>query len=115
MKPQPQLWKHAWQAVLACLALSACAAPPSPAQRAEEAACLAQANAVYDQSTLDLRARTAQNGLRYGAMPTQVFDGQVMGAEHVRQSQIQDCEQTGNNNGQAVPRDVPTVAPRIIN
>jgi hypothetical protein len=108
--------KHFLLAATACLGLTACAAAPeSAAQRSEDAACTAQANAQYDQSTLDLQGRTTQNGLRYGAMPTLVFNGQTMGAEHVRDSQIQNCEKTGNNNGQPVVNGAPVVAPHIIN
>ena len=116
MKPGSYDMKHILLAATACLGLTACAAAPeSPAQQAEDAACTTQANTQYDQSTLDLAGRTAQNGLRYGAMPTHAFDGQIMGAEHARDSQIQDCEKTGNNNGQPVVNGVPVVAPHIIN
>ena len=116
MKPGPHTMKHFLLAAIACLGLSACAATPeSQAQQAEDAACTAQANAQYDQSTLDLQGRTAQNGLRYGAMPTLAFNGQIMGSEHVRESQIQNCEKTGNNNGHPVVNGVPVVAPHIIN
>jgi hypothetical protein len=102
-------------AALSCLALSACAAPPlSPAQQAENAACAAQAGTQYQQNTIDQEGHTAQNGLRYGATPTHVFDAETMGAQHAYDSQVQTCEDTGTNNGQPVVNGVPVVAPHII-
>ncbi len=108
--------KHVLLAAAACLGLAACAAAPeSPAQQAENAACTAQANAQFNQATLDESARTSQNGLMFGATPNHVFDAEHMGALSARDSQIQDCEKTGNNNGQPVVNGVPVVAPHIIN
>ncbi len=103
-------------AVLACGALAACAPvqPESQAQQADDAACTAQADASYNASTLDLQARPSQNGLLYGAMPTHVFDGERLGAEHDRESQISHCEQTGGTGPDDLPSP-PAVAPHIIN
>jgi hypothetical protein len=102
-------------AALSCLALAACAAPPeTAAQQSENAACTAQADAQYQQDTVDQEGRTLQNGLRYGATPTQVFGAETMGAQSQREHQIQDCEETGNNNGQPVVNGVPVVTPHII-
>ncbi len=116
MKPGSYNMKHILLAATACLGLAACASTPeSPAQQAEDAACTAQADAQYNQATLGDAGHTAQNGLMYGATPTHVFDAEHMGAMYERDSQIQDCEKTGNNNGQPVVNDVPVVAPHIIN
>ena len=99
----------------ACLILAGCAATPiTPAQQAENAACTAQADATYQQNTVDQEARTAQVGQRYAAMPNQVFNGETMGAQHVYQSQIQNCEDTGNNNGQPIVTNGPAVTPHIL-
>ncbi len=98
------------------LALAGCAATPpvSQAQQADTAACTAQANTQYQQNTLDLQARPPQLGQRYGAMPTQVFDAEHMGALSERASQIQQCEETGTNNGQPEAGGFSPVVPHII-
>jgi len=102
-------------AALSCLALAGCSATPiTPAQQAENAACASQAGATYQQNTVDQEARTAQNGQRYSATPNHVFDAETMGAQHDYQSQLQQCEDTGNNNGQPVVNGVPVVTPHII-
>jgi hypothetical protein len=103
-------------AVLAVLALAGCAAqaPQSPAQTAEDQACTSQADAQYQQQTINEAGHTAQTGLMFPATPSHVFDSENLGAEHVRESQIQDCETTGNNNGQPEVNGVPVVAPHII-
>ncbi|WP_298285643.1 hypothetical protein [Acidocella sp.] len=99
---------------MAALGLSGCAsAPPSPADQAEAAACTSQADAAYQQRTMNLQARPLQNGLRYGA-PTQLFEGEQMGAMNARDNQIATCEQTGNDNGQPVVNGVPVVTPHIV-
>ena len=102
-------------AVFACLALAGCDSTPiTPAQQAENAACAAQAGAIYQQNTVDQEARTDQTGQRYAATPNHVFDAETMGAQHDYQSQVQHCEDTGNNNGQPVVNGVPVVTPHII-
>jgi len=85
-------------AALACAALGGCALgpPESQAQLADDSACTAQGDAVYSAATTDQQARTAQNGLLFGATPTHVFDAEQLGAEHERDSDISQCEQTGN-------------------
>ena len=104
-------------AVAACAALAGCAASPpeSKAQQADDAVCTAQADAVYNQQTVDEQARTAQPGLLYGAMPTHVFDAEQLGAEHVRQSAITKCEDTGNTASGPEVNGTPVVTPHIIN
>ncbi len=104
-------------AVLACGTLAACAPvqPESQAQQADDAACTAQANAAYNASTLDQQARPSQNGLMYGAMPTHAFDGEKLGAEHQRESQISDCEQNGSASGPDDLNGAPVVIPHIVN
>lgn len=112
--------KPSYFAALTCLLLAGCAgaAPVSKAQQAENAACTAQADAQYQQNTLDQAGRSAQPGLRYGATPTHVFDAETMGAQNARANQIRACEETGGNNGQPVPNNVmgnsPYVTPHII-
>jgi len=102
-------------AALAALALAGCSSTPaSPAQSAENQDCTAQADAQYQQNTLNEAGHTDQTGLMFPATPNHVFDSENMGAEHVRESQIQDCENTGNNNGQPQVNGVPVVAPHII-
>lgn len=103
--------------VLACGGLVACAPaqPQSQASQADAAVCTAQADAGYNASTLDQQARPLQNGLLYGAMPTQVFQGERLGAEHDRESQISDCEQNGNAGAPDVMNGGPVVTPHIIN
>ncbi len=101
--------------IIGCAALAACAASPqSPAQQAEASACQAEADAQYQQNTVDQEARTRQNGQRFGAMPTQVFEAERMGAMSQHDTQLQDCEATGSNNGQPVVNGVPVVTPHII-
>jgi hypothetical protein len=102
-------------AALACVALAGCDSTPiSPAQQAENAACTAQADAQYRQNTVDQEARVDQTGQRYSATPNHVFDAETMGAQSQRGHQIQDCEETGNNNGQPVAPGFTPVAPHII-
>ncbi len=98
------------------LALAGCTATPpaSQAQQADNAACTAQANAQYQQNTQDLQARPPQVGQRYGAMPTQVFNAERMGALNERANQITQCEETGSNNGQPQTNGFTPVAPHII-
>ena len=98
----------------ACFILAGCATTTSPAQQAENAACTAQGDAQYQQDTVDQQARTAQVGQRYSAMPNQVFNAETMGAESQRGHLIQDCEDTGNNNGQPVPANGPAITPHIL-
>jgi hypothetical protein len=103
-------------AALALLALSACTQtpPPTPAQQAENAACTAQAQATYNQNTLSDAGHTPQPGLMFGATPTHVFDAEHADAQEDYDSQVQNCEETGNNNGQPVPAGVPAITPHII-
>lgn len=102
-------------AALVCLPLAGCAAEQtSPAQQAEDSACTAQADAQYQQNTIDQQGRTAENGQRYPAMPTQVFGAETMGAMSQRDAQVQNCEETGSNNGQPEVNGVPVIAPHII-
>jgi hypothetical protein len=99
----------------ACLILAACAAQPpaSPAQAADAAACQAQAKAAYQQNTLSDAGHSAQPGLMFGATPTHVFDAEHMGAQSTYDSQVQDCEENGNN-GQPANGPTPYVTPHII-
>lgn len=100
---------------LALLALAGCAAPSdNSAQQAENAACVSQADAGFNQATINEAGHTAQTGLRYPATPTQVFQSENLGAEHVRESQITHCEDTGSDNGQPVINGVPVAPPHII-
>jgi hypothetical protein len=116
MKPGFNQMKTSLLAVLGCLALAACAgSPESTSQQADDAACTQQADAQYQQNTIDEAGHTAQNGLLYGATPTHVFDAERLGAMHQRDSQLLDCEETGNNNGQPEVNGVPVVTPHIIN
>ena len=115
MTPGLHCMKSFIAATFTCLALSACAAgPETAAQQAEDSACTAQGDAQYNQDTVDQEARTVQNGQRYGAMPTQVFDAERMGAMSQRDTQVQNCEETGSNNGQPMVNGVPVVTPHII-
>jgi hypothetical protein len=102
-------------AALACAWLAGCAAgqPESQAQQADNAACTADADATYYANTIDEQARTKQNGLLYGATPTHAFDAEQLGAQHVRDSQITDCEQNGNNGGPVV-NGTAVVTPHIV-
>ena len=99
----------------ACLLLTACAAPQpkTPAQAALQAACQSQAEADYQQNTLSDAGHTAQNGLMFGATPTHVFDAEHMGAQHQYESDMQNCEQTGNIGGQPVISG-PPITPHIL-
>ncbi|SHE84518.1 hypothetical protein [Acidocella aminolytica] len=102
-------------AVAAVLFLAGCASQKqTPAEVANQAACTQQANAMYQNSTVNLQARTAQTGLRYGG-PNQVFDAERMGAMNDRALQIQRCEQIGNQNGSPTVNGVPVVTPHIVN
>jgi hypothetical protein len=102
-------------AALACAWLAGCAAgqPESQAQQADNAACTAQADATYNANTIDEQARTKQNGLLYAPMPNHAFDAEQLGAQHVRDSQITDCEQNGNK-GAPIVNGTPVVTPHIL-
>jgi hypothetical protein len=107
--------KSSFLAVASILLLAGCASQPqSQAAAANSAACTAQANQVYQNTTLDQQARTLQNGLRYGA-PTQVFDAERLGAQNDRAQQIQNCENLGNQNGTPTVNGVQVVTPHIVN
>jgi hypothetical protein len=96
------------------IALAGCAATPvTPAQQAENAACTAQADAAYQQDTVDQDARTDQTGQRYPAMPAQVFSAETMGAQSQRGHDIQQCEDTGSSNGQPAITG-PAITPHFI-
>jgi hypothetical protein len=101
-------------AVGLCLAGCAAPAPPSTAAEAEDTACTAQGDAVFNANTVDEQARTGQNGLLYGATPTHVFDAEHLGAEHLRQSDITNCEQNGDTSGPDDLGGPPPVMPHII-
>lgn len=105
-----------FMAVLACASLAGCAAgmPESQGQQADDAACVAQADAVYNANTVDEQARTAQPGLLYGATPTHVFDAERLGAQHMRSSQIASCERNGNNGAPAGADGAAIVTPHIV-
>ena len=100
----------------ACVALAGCAASPpeSSAQQADDAACTTQADAVYNNETVDEQARTAQTGLRYAPMPNHVFDAEQLGAEHARESTITNCEQNGTGASGPEVNGTPVVTPHII-
>ena len=102
--------------IMACGGLVGCApmAPPSPSQQADDAACTAQADATYRANTQDQQARTLQNGLYFAPMPNRVFQSQQMGAEHVYDSQLQNCEQNGNPDTAPSINTAPLVPPQII-
>jgi hypothetical protein len=115
MTPGPHFMKSIILATLASLGLAGCGATPiSQAQQAENAACTAQADAQYRQNTVDQEARVDQTGQRYSATPNHVFDAETMGAQSQREHQIQNCEETGNNNGLPVAPGFTPVAPHII-
>jgi hypothetical protein len=101
-------------AALVCGALAGCAAsaPETSAQQADDAVCTAQADAAYNAQNVDALSRTSQNGLYFAPTPNHVFDAQRMGSMHVRDSQIEDCEQNGNA-GLSV-NGMPVVAPHIV-
>ncbi len=84
------------------------------AARADAAACTRAADVAYHNSTLNLQARTLQNGLRFGA-PVQVFDAERLGAMSQREHAIHDCEEYGNPNGSPALNGAPEVAPHIVN
>jgi hypothetical protein len=107
--------KSSFLAAASILLLAGCASQPqSQATQADATACTNAADAGYQNSTLDLQARTLQNGLRYGA-PMQVFDAERMGAMSQRDQAIQNCEEYGNQNGTPSVNNVPVVAPHIVN
>ncbi len=107
--------KSSFLAVASILLLAGCASQPqSQAASANAAACTQAADQAYQNSTLDLQARTAQNGLRYGA-PTQVFGAEQMGAQNDRALQIQHCENFGSQNGAPTVNGVQVVTPHIVN
>ena len=102
-------------ALAAALLLAGCASQPqSQAEAANQAACTASANQAYQNSTVNLQARTLQDGQRFGA-PTQLFQSEQMGAMNERYQQIQRCVQFGNQNGGPSVNNVPVVAPHIVN
>lgn len=102
-------------AILAASLLSGCAAqPPTTAAAANRAACVKAANTAYKNSTLNLEARPAQVGLRYGA-PVMAFQGEEMGAMNQRALQIRHCEQSGVQNGSPALNGVQLVTPHIVN
>ena len=105
-----------FRVVLACAPLAGCAAgaPESQGQQADDAACIAQADAVYNANTVDEQARIAQPGLLYNATPTQVFDAERLGAQHVRDSQIANCEQNGNNSTPGGTGGAAIMTPQIV-
>ncbi len=104
-------------AVLAVIALTGCAAapPPSQADAADTAACTQAADATYDAQNYEALSRTSQTGVRFSATPNHVFDGQQMGALHVRDSQITDCERNGGETSAALIPGPPPVTPHIVN
>jgi hypothetical protein len=108
--------KQVLMALAACVALAGCAAsaPETAAQQADDSACAAQGDAVYNANTLDEQARTAQPGLLYGATPTHVFDAEKLSALHERDSQVSNCEQNGNDSGAAVIGGGQIVPPHIV-
>jgi PBP1b-binding outer membrane lipoprotein LpoB len=104
---------------LACLGvltlLAGCTTtPPSPAEQADAQACTAAADATYAKQNQTDLSRPSQPGLLYPASPVQVFHAQQLGAQHVRQSQITNCERNGNT-AQPVVNGVAVPAPHIIN
>jgi hypothetical protein len=103
-------------AVLVAGALAGCAPgqPESQAQQSDDAACTAQADAVYNANNQDQLARTSQNGLLFPATPSHVFDAEQQGGMHERDSQITHCEQNGNADGQPSVNGVPVVTPHIV-
>jgi hypothetical protein len=103
-------------AVTACAMLAGCAAsqPESQAQQADDAACAAQGDAIYHADTIDEQARTSQNGLIYGATPTHVFDAEQLGALHMRDTAVSNCENNGNDSGPAALGGGPVVTPHIV-
>jgi hypothetical protein len=108
--------KNILMAMVACGALAGCAMgqPESAGQQADDAACTAQADAVYHSQTIDEQARTAQPGLIYGATPTHVFDAEQLGAAHVRDSAIANCEQNGAGASGPEVDGTPVVTPHIV-
>jgi hypothetical protein len=108
--------KNFLMAMVACGALAGCATgqPESAGQQADDAACTAQADAVYHSQTVDEEARTAQPGLLFAAMPNHVFDAEQLGAEHDRDSSITQCEQNGAGGSGPEVNGIPVVPPHII-
>jgi hypothetical protein len=103
--------------ILAACLLGGCAfsPPASPADQADLAACTSQADATYDAQNYDALSRTSQNGLRYSAMPNQVFDAQRLGSLHQRDDQITDCVNNGSGgSAQAAIPGPPPAIPQII-
>lgn len=101
-------------ALPAFLFLAGCSQPQSQADAANAAACTANANEAYQNSTLNLQARTLQNGLRY-AGPNEAFNAERLGAQNNRTQQIQNCVNLGNQNGSPTVNGVPVVTPHIVN
>jgi hypothetical protein len=104
--------------VLACAALGGCvesAPAPTTAADANDAACTAQGDAIYNANTVDQQARTGQTGLLFGTTPNHVFDAEQLGAQHQRESEISNCEQNGSNASPNQDYGAPLVTPHIIN
>ena len=99
----------------AILLMAGCASAPQPTagDQANLAACTQQADAVYQSQNSNLAGRTSQNGLYFSPMPSQVFQGQQMGALNARNNQITDCVENGNTSNTALPGPPPP-APQII-
>lgn len=98
-----------------CLALSCCTNVPteSAAQRADDAACTKQADAIYAAQSQDQLGRTTEAGLHFSGTPNEVFDAERLGALHERNSQLAACEQYGNSVATAA-RLPGIVTPHII-
>lgn len=107
--------KPSLMAILAVSLLTGCAAQPhATAAAADRAACIKAANTAYKNSTINLEARPAQVGLRYGA-PDMAFQGEEMGAMNQRALQIRRCEQNGVQNGSPAVNGGQLVTPHIVN
>jgi hypothetical protein len=108
--------RHILIGAVALAGLAGCAPrpAPSPALQAETAACTAQANAQYDASTVNLQARTSQNGVLFAPNPNHVFDAEQLGALNQRQNSINDCLQNGNDTGKAPVSGGAIVTPHIV-
>lgn len=95
--------------------LAGCAAQQQTQEAAaNQAACTKAADIAYRNSTINLQARPLQTGLRYGA-PVMAFQGEEMGAMSQRASQIQRCEELGNQTNMPSMNGVQIVAPHIVN
>jgi hypothetical protein len=95
-----------WCGVLASLVvLGGCArnTPQTAAGAAADVTCTAQGDATYHALNEDQLARTSQNGLYFAPMPNHVFDAEQMGAMHVRDSEISNCERNGTAAASTTP------------